>query len=575
MATISGMLRDEFGLVVRRRPSRRDARRRSIERFRRELKPIPGIAEALRCASAASAASPRPSQLERIRLSLEVTGLRDLLEPHIFSASMVARGKPAPDLFLQWRARWAWRPQTAPSSRTARPASPRRRQAGMRVFAFAGGSHAERAGLLRGLRDDAARPGLRRHAQSARPACRPRARATTSSAKAASAPSMSAPAARAPASSTQRGNLLGRAEHPIVMNQPKPGPCRARFRGHLARRLRAPCAARSPMPAPRRQTSPASPSTRPARWSCATAPARSSASRPAAASAGTPSSGSTTARSTRPTTARRPATPCSTISAASCRRKWQTPKLMWLKRNLPETWARAGQFFDLADFLTWRASGSNRALAMHARPANGPISRMKSPAGGSDFFAAVGIADLLSSAATCRSGPASVGADLGPLTAEAAAALGLTTDCRVGAGLIDAYAGALGALAGFAGDRATIDRHLALIAGTSSCVMAMSPEPRPFAGVWGPYFGVALPGPVAVRRRPVGDRRAARPHHPLARRRRRAGRRHASAGSPRASCELRARRRPRPCRRACTCCRIFTATARRWPIRMRSASSAG
>ena len=84
----------------------------------------------------------------------------------------------------------------------------------------------------------------------------------------------------------------------------------------------------------------------------------SSASRPAAASAGTPSSGSTTARSPRPTTAPPPATACSTISAASCRRRWQTPKLMWLKRNLPETWERAGQFFDLADFLTWKASGS-------------------------------------------------------------------------------------------------------------------------------------------------------------------------------------------------------------------------
>jgi len=85
------------------------------------------------------------------------------------------------------------------------------------------------------------------------------------------------------------------------------------------------------------------------------------------------------------------------------------------------------------------------------------------------------------------------GTDLGPLTPEAAAALGLTTNCRVGAGLIDAYAGALGALAGFTGDLKTIDRHLALIAGTSSCVMAMSTEPRAFDGVWGPYFGAVLP----------------------------------------------------------------------------------
>ncbi|HEY4191702.1 MAG TPA: FGGY family carbohydrate kinase, partial [Mesorhizobium sp.] len=33
----------------------------------------------------------------------------------------------------------------------------------------------------------------------------------------------------------------------------------------------------------------------------------------------------------------------------------QTPKLMWLKRNLPATWRQAGYMFDLTDFLTWKA----------------------------------------------------------------------------------------------------------------------------------------------------------------------------------------------------------------------------
>ncbi|MGO4839463.1 FGGY-family carbohydrate kinase, partial [Rhizobiaceae sp. 2RAB30] len=59
---------------------------------------------------------------------------------------------------------------------------------------------------------------------------------------------------------------------------------------------------------------------------------------------------------------------------------------------------------------------------------------------------------------------------------------------------VDAYAGALGALGGFAGDAEAMERHMALIAGTSSCVMTMSREPRRFAGCWGPYFGAALPG---------------------------------------------------------------------------------
>ncbi len=36
----------------------------------------------------------------------------------------------------------------------------------------------------------------------------------------------------------------------------------------------------------------------------------------------------------------------------------ETPKLMWLKRHRPAVWQQARHFFDLADFLTWKASGS-------------------------------------------------------------------------------------------------------------------------------------------------------------------------------------------------------------------------
>ena len=43
----------------------------------------------------------------------------------------------------------------------------------------------------------------------------------------------------------------------------------------------------------------------------------------------------------------------------------EVPKLMWLKRNMPRSWARAGRFLDLADFLTHRASGSTRPLGLH------------------------------------------------------------------------------------------------------------------------------------------------------------------------------------------------------------------
>ena len=111
MATINGMLRDEFGLVVT--DGHLDGMRATIhERFRSDLKPIPGIAEALG-RSAASAASPR-------RASSNASGCR-LKSPacatcssRIFSAPRWSRAASRrPTSSCMWRARWAWRPKTA------------------------------------------------------------------------------------------------------------------------------------------------------------------------------------------------------------------------------------------------------------------------------------------------------------------------------------------------------------------------------------------------------------------------------------------------------------------------------
>jgi len=169
----------------------------------------------------------------------------------------------------------------------------------------------------------------------------------------------------------------------------------------------------------------------------------------------------------------------------------QTPKLMWLKRHLPDTWAKAGYFFDLADYLTWRASGS-LSRSQCTLTCKWTYLAHEEPGWQRGFFETVKIADMIERGNLPeRASP--VGADVGPLSPEAAEALGLDTRCHVGAGLIDAYAGALGVLGGFAGDLAQIDRHLALIAGTSSCLMALAQEPISFSGGWGPYYGVALP----------------------------------------------------------------------------------
>ena len=67
--------------------------------FEAELMPMAGVEAALdalpqrRCVASSSAP-------ERLRHSLSLTGLLHRFAPHVFSATQVARGKPAPDLFL-------------------------------------------------------------------------------------------------------------------------------------------------------------------------------------------------------------------------------------------------------------------------------------------------------------------------------------------------------------------------------------------------------------------------------------------------------------------------------------------
>jgi HAD superfamily hydrolase (TIGR01509 family) len=73
------------------------------EAFHRELRPVPGATDAVKRIIAAEVAVCVASQgkLEKTRLSLGLTGLRDLFRADaLFSAYSVSRGKPHPDLFL-------------------------------------------------------------------------------------------------------------------------------------------------------------------------------------------------------------------------------------------------------------------------------------------------------------------------------------------------------------------------------------------------------------------------------------------------------------------------------------------
>jgi FGGY-family pentulose kinase len=178
----------------------------------------------------------------------------------------------------------------------------------------------------------------------------------------------------------------------------------------------------------------------------------------------------------------------------------QVPKLLWLKRHLPAAFARAARFFDLADFLTYRATGSDvRSLCTtvckwtylgHENAGAGTWSK--------GFFDRIGLGELLDHGAVrIGSQVKPIGERAGLLRERAAAELGLAAGIPVGIGIIDAHAGGigiLGALAGDTVDRSDLGRRLALIGGTSSCHMAVSADPRYVPGVWGPYFSAMVPG---------------------------------------------------------------------------------
>ena len=103
-----------------------------------ELRPVAGIDEALeRISLPVCVASSSPP--ERLRFKLELTGLYDRFAGHIFSASEVANGKPAPDLFLYAAARTGVAPAHCVVVEDSRYGVQAARTADMDVFAYAGG----------------------------------------------------------------------------------------------------------------------------------------------------------------------------------------------------------------------------------------------------------------------------------------------------------------------------------------------------------------------------------------------------------------------------------------------------
>ncbi|KAF8304941.1 Pentulose kinase [Clavulina sp. PMI_390] len=209
----------------------------------------------------------------------------------------------------------------------------------------------------------------------------------------------------------------------------------------------------------------------------------------------------------------------------------EIPKTLWLKNNMPAERFAQCQFFDLPDFLTYKATGdlarSNCSLVCKCSFV---------PPGGwnEDFLSQIGLGSLVSEGCKRLGGfPGKEGSKVltaglpiaKGLTEKAASELGLKAGTPVGSGVIDAYAGWIGTVAAryttgkdskelSPGVSLAESKHrLAAVAGTSTCHVIQVSLPLQWTGgdnsyysrlqnptgifvpgVWGPYQNAIFPG---------------------------------------------------------------------------------
>lgn len=105
-----------------------------------ELRAMPGV-EAVLDGGLGRMCVASSSSPERLRHTLGLVGLYRRFDPHVFSATMVARGKPAPDLFLLAAERMAASPARCVVVEDSLPGVEAAMAAGMTAIGFVGGGH--------------------------------------------------------------------------------------------------------------------------------------------------------------------------------------------------------------------------------------------------------------------------------------------------------------------------------------------------------------------------------------------------------------------------------------------------
>ncbi|KAI8907826.1 hypothetical protein EDD86DRAFT_208225 [Gorgonomyces haynaldii] len=165
-------------------------------------------------------------------------------------------------------------------------------------------------------------------------------------------------------------------------------------------------------------------------------------------------------------------------------------KILWLYNNDPNYIKQ--QYMELPDFLTWKATGS-LSRGLNSLVCKWGFIREWSQS----LFEGAGVKkEDVQELIQKIQGPSITRPGLpieGGLSKEAAQQLGLQPGLPVGGGLIDAYAGALGTLC-VSKKPSQILTRMAIICGTSSCHITLTPNPVFVKGVWGPYPDALIQG---------------------------------------------------------------------------------
>lgn len=137
--TVAKLIRDGFAVDL---PPGFEAAYRAelLLRFETALHPTAGVVDVLLSLQVpfCCATSSSPPRVER---SLAIAGLSRFFGTRVFTASQVARGKPAPDLFLFAAHQLNADPAACVVIEDSRPGILAGQAAGMRVLHFTGGSH--------------------------------------------------------------------------------------------------------------------------------------------------------------------------------------------------------------------------------------------------------------------------------------------------------------------------------------------------------------------------------------------------------------------------------------------------